>query len=815
MSVGINSKNRWQSSSFWKDLLWVSLATIGYFLAARLGLSFVIKPEGIAAVWPPTGIFLSSILLTRKELRPWLIGILFLVDFVAERLAGTPWLVSFIYALILTGDAVLSTWILEHFLGKGFTFDRTKVLFTWFIGSVIVSNAIFSIMAAITASVFLHVSSFWNSFLFWMTSDGIGNLIFTPFILGWESTFRLNSWVRERNRIIEAIILFVLLFFVNFYAFYKLAENGLFSLLLTYMTFPFLLWAALRYEVRIVATANLIVTAIAVYFASQGHFSLINQSSALMVVIMVQLYLVVMALPSLFIACVETERHQAAEDLKTSEDKFKYIFDYSNIGKVISFPSGKIQTNHMFCQMLGLEDSEMAGHQLEDFILPEDANIGKTEMEPLIKGTKTATRYTQRFVKKDGEFSWVDTSATIRRDENGAQQYIMYTLVDITERKLMEVAIRESSDRFKAIFDQAAVGVAQLNSKTGQFIQANKKYCEITGLDPEHLWEITYKDITHPDDVAENDEKVQLMIDGKIRSFTIEKRYIHPNGKLIWASLTASAMWNPGEEPNYHIAVIEDITERKKAELEVRRLNENLEQMVDERTKQLIASNKELESFSYSVSHDLRTPLRALDGFSHAVLEDYNDVLDDQGKDYLKRIREASQKMAQLIDAMLILSRVSKAEINRTKVNISSISQDIMNDLHQQEPERKVNLKIAPDLIVSADPILIRSVLQNLLNNSWKFTSKHTSSNIEIGKTIKEGKEVYFVKDDGAGFDMKYASKMFGAFQRFHLSSDFEGTGIGLATVARIISKHGGQIYTEAAPEQGATFYFTLGGKDG
>jgi len=253
-----------------------------------------------------------------------------------------------------------------------------------------------------------------------------------------------------------------------------------------------------------------------------------------------------------------------------------------------------------------------------------------------------------------------------------------------------------------------------------------------------------------------------------------------------------------------------DITESKHVEDEILQLNQSLEAKVEARTVQLLESNKQLETFSYSVSHDLRAPLRALDGFSLAILEDYSDKLDEEGKRFLNRIREASQKMANLIDAMLTLSRVTQTNLNLTEVNFSELSESISDELIKSYPDRKVTWKIEPEMVAIADQVLLRNVIENLLGNAWKFTSKHPSATIEVGSIHENDGVVYYVRDDGAGFDMQYSAKLFGAFQRMHSSVDFEGTGVGLATVQRIISKHGGRIWAEGKPEEGATFYFTL-----
>ncbi len=222
------------------------------------------------------------------------------------------------------------------------------------------------------------------------------------------------------------------------------------------------------------------------------------------------------------------------------------------------------------------------------------------------------------------------------------------------------------------------------------------------------------------------------------------------------------------------------------------------------------AANKELEAFSYSVSHDLRAPLRAIDGFSQALLEDYSESLPAKGQDYLRRTRAAAQRMAELIDDLLRLARVTRAELRREKVDLSAIATSVITDLRQRATERLVEVRVQPDVGADADPRLIRITLENLLGNAWKFTAGTANPTIEFGLREEDGKCSYFVRDNGAGFDMKYVERLFGAFQRLHSDKEFPGTGIGLATVQRIIARHGGRIWAEASVGSGATFHFTL-----
>jgi signal transduction histidine kinase len=248
----------------------------------------------------------------------------------------------------------------------------------------------------------------------------------------------------------------------------------------------------------------------------------------------------------------------------------------------------------------------------------------------------------------------------------------------------------------------------------------------------------------------------------------------------------------------------------KKRDGELREAHDELEQRVRERTAELVAANKELEAFSYSVSHDLRAPLRSIDGFSLALLEDCGEKLDAAGKDHLHRVRSATQRMSQLIDDMLNLSRVTRSEMQREHVDLTRLAKSIADELHKENPDRRVEFWIAEGLAANADARLLKVVIENLLNNAWKYTSAHDRARIEVGQVKHNGRLTYFVRDDGVGFDPRYVDRLFGAFQRLHAASDFPGTGVGLATVRRIINRHGGEVWAEGAVEHGATFYFSL-----
>lgn len=268
----------------------------------------------------------------------------------------------------------------------------------------------------------------------------------------------------------------------------------------------------------------------------------------------------------------------------------------------------------------------------------------------------------------------------------------------------------------------------------------------------------------------------------------------------------------------FFTVIARDITERKKAEEDLKRLNESLDQRARDlnqdlvrKTEQLEFTNKELEAFAFSISHDLRTPLRSINGFSQALLEDYHDKLDQEGQSYLDRIRKASDRMGHLIDDILHLSRITRSEMRHVHVNLSKLAEDIIEELQGIQPDRKVEVTIEEDLTVVGDPSLMRMVVQNLLGNAWKFTAKTPNARIHFGQRKLEGRTVFFVSDNGAGFNMENANKLFGVFQRLHRTSEFEGNGVGLASVQRILHRHGGHITAVGKVGEGATFTFTVG----
>jgi PAS domain S-box-containing protein len=382
------------------------------------------------------------------------------------------------------------------------------------------------------------------------------------------------------------------------------------------------------------------------------------------------------------------------------------------------------------------------------------------------------------------------------------------TFLDITERKQAEEALRASEERFRRITTNMLDLVVQVNTE-GIYEYVTPSTLSILGYRAEEMIGHSLFPLVHPEDLERALTAFRTVMETGAPQGG-DFRFQQANGQYFWMEAVGSRIVDEQGQVCGAVIASRDITERKRADEQIRALNAELEQRVRDRTVQLEAANKELEAFAYSVSHDLRAPLRGIDGFSQALLEDYADKLDPEGQACLRRVRAASQRMGRLIDDILQLSRLTRSAMTRAQVDLSAMAARVVAELQTAEPARHVDIGLAPGLAADGDARLLEVVLTNLLGNAWKFTSKTPGARIEFGVTDHEGQRAFFVRDNGAGFDMAYAGRLFGAFQRLHSDAEFPGTGIGLATVQRIVHRHGGQIWAQSAVGRGATFFFTL-----
>jgi len=520
------------------------------------------------------------------------------------------------------------------------------------------------------------------------------------------------------------------------------------------------------------------------------------------------------------------ELEQAGRAVRESEERFRLMVegvqDYAIIlldadGCVANWNAGA-------ARIKGYRADEIIGQHFSRFYPAEEVARGKPAME--LETAATTGRFEDEGwrVRKDGSRFWANVIITALRDKAGALRGFAKITRDITARRQAEEEIRElntglerrvaertaelqaanaSLADFKAALDQHAI--VAITDAAGTITYVNDKFCLISKYAREELLGQNHRLINsghHPKDFF----RTLWRTIGSGRVWNGEIRNRAKDGSFYWMDTTIVPFLDAHGKPAQYIAIRTDITGRKQAAERIEQLNADLQN----RAGELEATNQELAAFSYSVSHDLRSPLRGIDGFSQALEEDYADKFDDTGRSHLARVRAAAQRMSGLIDDLLKLSKITRAELRRQPVDLSALARTVAAELHRREPARQVQWAIADGLAAEGDPSLLRVALDNLLGNAWKFAGKRPDARIEFGRGQRDGQTAFFVRDNGAGFDMAHAKKLFGAFQRLHTRAEFEGTGIGLATVQRIVHRHGGRVWAEGEVERGATFYFTL-----
>jgi PAS domain S-box-containing protein len=513
-----------------------------------------------------------------------------------------------------------------------------------------------------------------------------------------------------------------------------------------------------------------------------------------------------------------TERRRAEEQLRESEQDFRTLAEVVPQIVWTTDPEGKnTYFNQQWVDYTGMTLEESYGDGWNAPFHPDDRQRAWDAWQ---RATRDDVSYSLecRLRRADDAYRWWLIRGAPLRDESGAIIKWFGTCTDIEEIKQNERELQQSQALLQAAMDRSQAGIAIADAPDGRLRYVNQAGLFIRGGSEAEVvdqvdaaryvesWHILHHDGTPyaPDEVP----LARAVLYGETSEAEFIIRRDDQEDRVVLAR--AAPIRDAEGTVTAGVVVFHDITERKHAEEEVRRLNRELEQRVVSRTAQLEAANRELESFAYSVSHDLRAPLRAIDGFTQMVIEDAADRLEPADVEHLGRARGAAQRMAALIDDLLVLSRASRTDLVLQGVDLSALAEEVAAELREAEPERRVDVAVMPGMRVTADPALLRVIVTNLLGNAWKFTSKHDTAHIEVGETDVGGARAFYVRDDGAGFDLATAGHLFGAFQRFHVPDDFEGNGIGLATVQRLVAKHGGRVWAEAEVEKGATFYLTL-----
>ncbi len=551
------------------NILWLASAALFYFAVARFSELLAFEPEDITAICPAAGVFLSAILLTRRNLRLWLIGLLWATDLGAGLSAGTPFSLSFLDASAMTGEAVLSAWLLGRFVRGPSNLNLVHNLLGWLILSVCFSSMVTAAFLAGATNLLLGVHSFWKSWQEWATSDGVGNLLATPFLLSWAAWGRqVRTSTLRRQRIVEWAAMVVSIMLLNFVLFRQWSGHPLFALFLPYLTLPFLSWAAWRFGVRGVATVMVVLAAIAVPFTAAGRIPSFSSAAGSMdVILVVQLILAISAMPMLYLAAVLSERQRAQAALREGEKRYRILFEQAAVAVAqVETATGRfVRVNQRYCDLVGYTPAEMLALNFQTITHPDDLAPDLGHMARLNAGEIREFRMEKRYIQKDGQVVWVNLNVSAMWAPGEPPTFQIAVAEDITERKKAAAELAQREAQFRAIFDQAPVGIS-LTTGSGYHL-VNAEHVRITGV-PVAQANVPgiYARVSHPEDYVLQQEATAKFIKGKTDHLKVEKRFLHPGGRVQWAELTSRFFTDPSTGARRIVSVLTDIGARKQAE---------------------------------------------------------------------------------------------------------------------------------------------------------------------------------------------------------------------------------------------------------
>lgn len=503
---------------------------------------------------------------------------------------------------------------------------------------------------------------------------------------------------------------------------------------------------------------------------------------------------------------VNTELEAANKELARDADQYATMLATTPDGFWRFDADGRLlEVNDLYCGMSGYSRDELLSFHIPDIeVIEKPEDVARRICKVMETGFD---RFESQHRRKDGGILDVEISVSYCR---ATGQFLLFAR-DISKRKHAEEALRESERKFRLLAETIEDVFWMSTPGVTRMLYISPAYEKLWEKSVASLYQApqSFLERIHPDDLSTLNVVMQ-QYHARGKSYQCEYRIVQPDGSVRWIFERGFPIYDDAGNVKYMTGTCTDITERKRAEEQIRQLNAELEQRVAERTAQLAAANRELEAFSYSISHDLRTPLASIDGFAQLLIQDYGTELKPEALNYARLIHASAQEMQKLVMSLLEFSRSSRLPLNRQSVAPTELARQVLDELLSQQMGRQVEIVMGQLPPCQADPILLKQVFANLLSNALKFTQGREPARIEIGACSEGGQTAYFVRDNGVGFDVERADKLFGVFQRLHAAEDFEGNGVGLAIVARIVHRHGGRVWAEAHVDQGATFYFTI-----
>jgi len=783
---------------------------IGYYIGAKVGFAVTFSPHPISTLWPPNAILLAALLLAPTRWW-WALLLAALPAHIAVELhSGVPTALVVCWFISNSFEALLGAGLIRLFSGRKLNFDALQNVSVFATSAVFIAPIVSSFLdAAFVKAIGWGTDSYWQIWLMRTLSNVLAALTIIPVIVitadrGLRMIARVSPW-----RLVEGIVLTIGLLGVGLIAFTARGPHLGNVPALVYAPLPFMLWTAVRFGPGALSTSLLTTVFMAIWGCINGRGPFTGVSP-LENVISMQAFLVLMAVPLMFLSAVIAERHQTALALRESEALYRSVVE-TQTELVCQYKEDTTLTfvNDAYCRYFDRSRKDIIGAKVLDLIPRDSREAVRSHIQSLFRDPREEI-FEHKVLLTDGNIGWLHWVSKPIVGQDG--QIIEFQGVgrDITEQRRAEDELRQSEERWRLIFDNSAVGIVVTDAE-GRYFATNAVYEMMLGYSKEGLIGLTLFDVNDEDDNPSTHALIAELLTGKRSHFQIDAKCRRKDGQQIWVTESVSSVHDSQGKPVYLIAIVEDVTERRQTSDALNKLNVELEQRVADRTAALDVKTRELETFAYSVAHDLKAPLRGIEGYTSLLLEDYLNRMDDEEQSLLMNVHLSAQQMTRLIDDLLAYSRIDYANLALINIELRSFILNLVEQRKKAVNDDRVTFKTNAGYgSALVDPGALEQALRNYIDNAIKFTRTMASPIVEIGSDRYATGWRLWVRDNGVGFDMRHANEVFEIFRRLHHDEEYEGTGVGLAIVRKVVERMGGRVWAESQPNRGSTFFLEI-----